>query len=147
MNTSRRNSLLPRFCRSRPKHARVRSFTRFHDLYLKPPLRALFGQMNPKTRDANLVKDKTAELTTRLDELEGRLADSGFATGADFTLADCALVPTLFFAVNLMPRFGLAALEGRKKLSAYWAHLQARPSVKKALGEMGEALAALSRRP
>ena len=137
-------ALLPKSPEAR---ARVRSFTRFHDLYLKPPLRALFRQMNPKTRDANLVKDKTAELTTRLDELEGRLADSGFATGADFTLADCALAPTLFFAVNLMPRFGLAALEGRKKLSAYWAHLQARPSVKKALGEMGEALAALSRRP
>jgi glutathione S-transferase len=126
--------------------ARVRSFTRFHDLYLEPPLRTLFGQMNPKTRDANLVKEKAAEFASRLDELEGKLADSGYAAGADFTLADCALAPTLFFAVNLMPRFGLTPMEERPKLSAYWSHVQTRPSVKKGLGEMGEALAALSRR-
>jgi glutathione S-transferase len=136
-------ALLPKSPEAR---ARVRSFTRFHDLYLEPPLRTLFGQMNPKTRDANLVKEKAAEFASRLDELEGKLADSGYAAGADFTLADCALAPTLFFAVNLMPRFGLTPMEERPKLSAYWSHVQTRPSVKKGLGEMGEALAALSRR-
>src|SRR6266851_9652113 len=38
--------------------AKVRLMSRFHDLYLEPPLRALFPQMNPKTRDEKLVADK-----------------------------------------------------------------------------------------
>jgi glutathione S-transferase len=136
-------ALLPKSPEGR---ARVRSFTRFHDLYLEPPLRALFSQMNPKTRDDKVVNDKLTELNTRLDQLEKMLADSGFAVGADFTLADCALAPTTFFAVNMLGMFGAKPpLEGRPKLAAWWAHVQTRPSVKKALGEMAEALAAMNR--
>jgi glutathione S-transferase len=136
-------ALLPKSPEGR---ARVRSFTRFHDLYLEPPLRALFPQMNPKTRDEKVVNDKLTELNTRLDQLEKMLADSGFATGGDFTLADCALAPTTFFAVNMLGMFGAKPpLEGRPKLAAWWAHVQTRPSVKKALGEMAEALAAMNR--
>jgi glutathione S-transferase len=136
-------ALLPKSPEGR---ARVRSFTRFHDLYLEPPLRALFPQMNPKTRDEKVVNDKLTELNTRLDQLEKMLADSGFAAGADFTLADCALAPTTFFAVNMLGMFGAKPpLEGRPKLAAWWTHVQTRPSVKKALGEMGEALAAMNR--
>ena len=126
--------------------AKVRAFTRFHDLYLEPPLRALFGHMSPKTRDEKVVNEKLTELNGRLDQLEKMLADSGFATGADFTLADCALAPTIFFAVNLLGMFGAKPpLEGRPKVAAWWTHVQTRPSVKKVLGEMGEALAAMNR--
>lgn len=135
--------LLPKSPEAR---ARVRGFTRFHDIYLEPPLRALFPQMNPKTRDEKVVNEKLTELNGRLDQLDKMLADSGFATGADFTLADCALAPTIFFAVNLLGMFGAKPpLEGRPKLAAWWNHVQTRPSVKKALGEMGEALAAMNR--
>lgn len=40
-------------------------FARCADLYLAPPLSALFGQRNPATRDAKLVGEKLAELSTR----------------------------------------------------------------------------------
>lgn len=136
--------LLPRSPEAR---AHVRSFTRFHDLYLEPPLRALFGQMNPKTRDEKVVNEKLTEENKRLDELEKMLGEKGFAAGAEFTLADCALAPTLFFAVSLLPMFGAKPpLEGRPKLAAWWTHVQTRPSVKKALAEMQEAMAAMQRR-
>jgi glutathione S-transferase len=126
--------------------ARVRAFTRFHDLYLEPPLRALFGQMNPKTRDDKVVNEKLTDLNGRLDQLDKMLADGGFACGGDFTLADCALVPTIFFAVNLLGMFGTKPpLESRPKVAAWWTHVQTRPSVKKALAEMAEALAAMNR--
>ncbi|HVA78598.1 MAG TPA: glutathione S-transferase family protein [Candidatus Binataceae bacterium] len=135
--------LLPKSAEGR---ARVRGFTRFHDLYLEPPLRSLFGQMNPKTRDDKVVNDKLTELNGRLDQLDKMLADGGFACGADFTLADCALVPTIFFAVNLLGMFGTKPpLESRPKVAAWWTHVQTRPSVKKALAEMAEALAAMNR--
>lgn len=136
--------LLPRLPEAR---ARVRGFTRFHDLYLEPPLRALFGQMNPKTRDEKVVNEKLTEVNKRLDELEKMLGESGFAAGAEFTLADCAIAPTMFFAVALLPMFGAKPpLEGRPKVAAWWNHVQTRPSVKKGLGEMQEAMAATQRR-
>jgi glutathione S-transferase len=125
--------------------AKVRVITRFHDLYLEPPLRALFGQMNPKTRDEKVVGEKVTDFKKRLDQLEKMVADGGFATGSDFTLADCALAPTMFFATNLLPAFGAQPLEGRPRIAAWWKHVQTRPSVKKGLGEMGEALAAMQR--
>jgi glutathione S-transferase len=136
--------LLPKTAEER---AHVRTFTRFHDLYLEPPLRALFGQLNPKSRDEKIVNERLTEFNQRLDQLEAMLAPSGFAAGAEFTLADCALAPTMFFATNMLPGFGAKpALEGRPKLEAWWKHVQTRPSVKKALGEMSEALATVMKR-
>jgi glutathione S-transferase len=124
--------------------ARVRAFTRFHDLYLDPPLRALFAHLNPKTRDDQVVTERLGELQSRLDQLEAMLAPSGFATGPEFTLADCALAPTTFFVTSMLPGFGAKPpLEGRPKLAAWWTTVQTRASVAKALGEMGEALKAM----
>jgi glutathione S-transferase len=125
--------LLPKSPEAR---AKVRTFTRFHDLYLEPPVRALFGQMNPKTRDDKIV-----------NEIEKMLGESGFAAGADFTLADCAVAPTIFFCNALLPSFGAKPpMEGHPKLAAWWNYVQTRPSVKKGIGEMQEALAAMNRR-
>src|SRR5216684_3114788 len=133
--------LLPKSPEAR---AEIRLLTRFHDLYLEPPLRALFGQLNPKSRDEKVVNERLTEFNQRLDQLEAMLAPSGFAAGPEFTLADCALAPTMFFATNMLPGFGAKpALEGRPKLEAWWKHVQTRPSVKKTLAEMGEALAAM----
>jgi glutathione S-transferase len=136
--------LLPKTAEER---AHVRTFTRFHDLYLEPPLRALFSQLNPKNRDDKIVNERLTEFNQRLDQLEAMLASTGFAAGAEFTLADCALAPTMFFATNMLPGFGAKpALEGRPKLEAWWKHVQTRPSVQKALAEMDEALAAVMKR-
>jgi glutathione S-transferase len=135
-------ALLPKSAEGR---AKVRILTRFHDLYLEPPLRALFGQMNPKTRDEKIVGEKVTDLKRRIDQLEKMLADGGFASGSDFTLADCALAPTWFFVTNLGPAFGLKPLDGHPRIAAWWTHVQTRPSVKKGVGEMGVALAEMQR--
>jgi glutathione S-transferase len=103
--------------------------------------------MNPKTRDDKVVNEKLTEVNKRLDELEKMLGESGFAAGADFTLADCSVAPTIFFCNALLPTFGAKpALEGRPKIAAWWTHVQTKPSVKKGLAEMQEALAALTRK-
>jgi glutathione S-transferase len=125
--------------------AHVRWFSRYHDLYLDPPMRALFGHLNPKSRDEKVVNEKLSEIQQRLDQLESMLAAPGnFAAGPEFTLADCALVPITFFYVNMLPNFGSKApVEGRPKYTAWWTKVQTRPSVNKALGEMGAALKAM----
>jgi len=124
--------LLPK---SPEERARVRGFSRFHDLYLDPPMRALFGHLNPKTRDEKFVNEKLSEVQNRLDQLEAMLAAPGnFAAGADFSLADCALVPTTFFYVNMLPGFGAKPpFDGRPKYNAWWSKVQSRPAVGKAL--------------
>ncbi len=103
--------------------------------------------MNPKTRDDKVVNEKLTEVNKRLDELEKMLGETGFAAGAEFTLADCAIAPTIFFCTALLPMFGAKPpMEGRPKLAAWWTHVNARPAVKKGIGEMQEALAALNRK-
>jgi glutathione S-transferase len=127
--------------------ARVRSFTRHHDLYLEPPLRALFPQLSAKQRDTKLVEEKLADINSRLDQAEAMLSNGPWAIGDMFTLADAALTPTIFFAVNFLPAFGAKSpFEGRPKLKAWWDRVQERPSTKKVLGEQQAALNAMMKR-
>ena len=50
--------------------AKSRGISRFHDLYLEPPLRALFPQVSAKEKDQKFIGEKLAEVKTRLDQLE-----------------------------------------------------------------------------
>ena len=121
--------------------ARSRGLSRFHDLYLEPPLRALFPQASAKEKDQKLIGEKLAEVKTRLDQLETMLSAGPYALGSAFTLADCALVPTFFFMNLMLPMIGGPAFtEGRPKLAAWWTKVQERPSVQKVLAEQQEAL-------
>ncbi|MBI1817158.1 MAG: glutathione S-transferase family protein [Deltaproteobacteria bacterium] len=136
--------LLPKDPESR---ARSRGFGRFHDLYLEPPIRALFPQVAAKEKDQKLIADKLAEIKTRFDQLEGMLSSGPYALGSAFTLADCAVIPTMFFANLLLPMLGGAApTEGRPKLAAWWAKVQERPAVQKVLGEQQQALMEMQQR-
>jgi glutathione S-transferase len=135
--------LLPKDAESR---AKVRSLSRFHDLYLDPPLRALLPKVFGKELDGKFIQDKIAEVNNRLDQLEGMMGGP-WATGDMFTLADAALAPTLFFMVGILPRFGSKGpLEGRPRLAAWWGRIQDRPSTKKALGEQQAAMAAIMKK-
>ncbi len=135
--------LLPKDAEGR---ARVRSFTRFHDLYLEPPLRALFPKLFGQQLDDTFIQEKVAEVNNRLDQLEAMLSEP-WAAGEMFTLADAALAPTLFFMTNFLPQFGSKGpLEGRPKLAAWWGRVQERPSAKKVLGEQLAALQAMMKK-
>jgi glutathione S-transferase len=65
-----------------------------------------------------------AQLSTIYAWLNTKLAESGWACGAEFSLADCAGAPSLFYAdwVHEIP-------ENLTRLKAYRARLLARPSV------------------
>jgi len=125
--------------------AKSRSISRFHDLYLEPPLRALFPQVSAAEKDTQLIGEKLAEVGTRLDQLEAVIG-APYAIGSAFTLADCALVPTFFF-MNVVPTLlgGKAPFDGHPKLAAWWEKVAERDSVKKVLGEQQEALVAFQK--
>jgi glutathione S-transferase len=61
--------------------------------------------------------------------IETQLAAGGWARGADFSLADCAAAPSLFYANKVEPSGAF------KNISAYLERLQARPSFARVLDE------------
>jgi glutathione S-transferase len=61
--------------------------------------------------------------------LEDRIGDSGWATGAGFTLADCAAAPALFYA-NVVVPFG-----AHRRLAGYFERLLSRPSFARVVEE------------
>lgn len=110
----------------------VRFMDRYFDLYVMTPVQeAVVGAM---TGDAVKAGEALAGAEERLerayDWLEARLAGKAWATGADFTLADCAAAPSLFYA-DWVHRIG----EHYPVLRAYRARLLARPSVARAVEE------------
>lgn len=130
--------LMPRDPETR---ARARGFGRFHDLYLEPPMHALFPQVFATERDTGLVAEKLAEVETRCDQLEGMLSAGPYAVGSAFTLADCALAPTMLYASLALPMLGGRPFtEHRTKLAAWWAQVQERPSVQRVHAEQLEAM-------
>jgi glutathione S-transferase len=135
--------LLPKDAEGR---AKVRAFTRFHDLYLEPPMRAVFPKLFGQKLEDKFVEEKITDVNNRLDQLESMIS-SPCAAGNTFTLADAALAPTMFFLTTFLPQLGSKGpTEGRPKIAAWWSKVQEQPSVKKAVGEQQAALTAMMKK-
>jgi glutathione S-transferase len=127
--------------------ARARIISRAIDLYVLPALLGLLGQMNPINRDAALVAEKRAELRRGLDGLETFIEAAPWCMGADFTLADCAVVPACFFLQKFLPAFGVMdVFENHPKLGTVWEHANSDPMGAKLIAEMTGALDDFMRR-
>lgn len=123
--------------------ARGRLIARVAELYVMAPGGALFGQMNPATRDAAVVDDAFVKLESGLEHLNAFMTEDAYAVGDSLTTADCALVPMLMF----VGVFGMVFRKGdllarHTKVAAYWSRVQADPGAAKVLAEMQTALAA-----
>jgi len=121
--------------------ARVRLLSRIGDLYLLVPLGDLFGQIDPQTRDQELVDRLLDELCKGLTWLDFYLDGSAYAVGDRLTLADCALMPILFFVEEVSPMWGRKdLLDDVAKVAAYYEATQADPAVARVHQELSEAL-------
>ena len=109
---------------------RVRFLDRFFDQYVMNQMSVpVFDAIRPEgTRDPTGVAKARAGLHTAYDWLEANLGDGEWAVGDDFTLADCAAAPSLFYA-DWVEEIGLA----RPRLAAYRARLLAHPVVARAI--------------
>jgi glutathione S-transferase len=115
-----------------PMEARnVRLFDRTLDNYLHTPLQKIVGdRLRPAgTGDPHGVEEARATLATTYKLLESRLSEIGWMAGPDFTLADCAAIPPLFYAARLAP------LTGHRRLAAYLERAMKRPSFRRCLDE------------
>jgi glutathione S-transferase len=111
---------------------RVRFLDRFFDLYVmgnmqKPVLDAIRPD---GAQDAFGVEKARGQINLAYDWLEANLGDGPWAAGEEFTLADCAAAPSLFYA-DWVEEIG----PDRPRLAAYRARLLAHPVVKRAVDE------------
>lgn len=86
--------------------ARVRFLSRFHDLYLEPPVRGLFAHVSPVRRDAGAVAARIGEFRQRLSQLADMALPAPFIAGEHLSLADCGYAVTLPLAGMLLDALG-----------------------------------------
>jgi glutathione S-transferase len=110
----------------------VRMLDRVFDNYVMTPMqRIVANQLRPEAdRDAWGVNEARGSLERIYEWLDARVPGGAWAAGKDFTLADCAAAPALFYAdwAHEIPR-------ARASLRAYRARLLAHPSVERAVDE------------
>jgi len=121
--------------------AQVRLLARMGDLYVMEPMGDLFDQIDPRTRDKGLVARAMAELAEGMSWLDAYLDGTGFAVGGKMTLADCALVPIIFFFERLGPMFGEEKpLKPYPNVASYYKAMHEDASCARVLAEMDVAL-------
>ncbi|MFN4353270.1 glutathione S-transferase family protein [Parvibaculum sp.] len=121
--------------------AKMRLIGRIGDLYVMGPMGKLFGQINPAGRDQQLVAKELVELRKAMGWLEHYIEGPDFAVAGQLTLADCALVPVLFFFREIGPMFGQEQpFNGLPRTEAYYAAIGKNPVVAKVVAELDEAL-------
>jgi glutathione S-transferase len=124
--------------------AQVRLLARIIDLYVLPHAAGLVAQLDPSTRNPAKVARGFDQMAEGLSWLELRLPGDPYAVGDTLTLADCAMVPHLFFFGETLGRIlGREGVIGaHPKLAAWWGRVRRDPAVERLLGEMAEGFAA-----
>ena len=110
----------------------VRRLDRFFDNYVATPQQKLVADLlRPEAeRDPRGVAEARAMLDKAYAWLESRMAGREWGAGDDFSLADCAAGPFLFYADWSHP------LDGRfPKVAAYRQRLMARPAFQRCIEE------------
>jgi glutathione S-transferase len=110
----------------------IRLRDRFYDLYVHEPMQKIVGdRLRPLSdKDPHGVEEAKARLRTSYGMIDQEIASRTWAMGENFSLADCAAAPALFYANEVMP-FG----DTHRNVAAYFNRLKARPSYARVLRE------------
>lgn len=118
---------------SEPKvQLEARLWDRIFDCYVMDPMqRTIAQQLRPvQERDARASREAEEGLSAGYDLIESRIGDRVWAAGKDFSIADCAAAPALFYATTIRP-----IPETHTKLKGYFEMLVSRPSVRRVIKE------------
>ena len=116
-----------------PDQARqTRMRGRFYDLHVHLLMQKIVGDRLRPTggHDPHGVADARTRMTTALGMIDRDMAEKRWAMGDDFTMADCAAAPALYYA-NLVQPFA----DTHKNVARYFERLLARPSFARAVKE------------
>ena len=115
-----------------PARARnARLLDRTIDNYLHAPMQKIVvDRLRPDGKnDPHGVEEARATIATAFRQIERGLGGTGWLNGADFSIADCAAAPPLFYLSRIAP------FAGYPKLQAYFDRLMARPSFRRCVEE------------
>lgn len=118
---------------SAPEQAlEARAKDRFFDWYVMEPMSKIVeDKLRPSAeRDPRGVAGAHARLDTAYAMAEDFLRETGWAVGNEFSLADCAAAPSLFYADKVHP-----LTDALPRVRAYLERLSARPSFARVLAE------------
>jgi len=116
----------------REKRRATRLWDRFFDLYVSAPMQKIVtDRLRPESdRDRLGVEEARRMLSVSYGMIEAQLAGGTWAIGDDFSIADCAAAPGLFFASIVHP-FD----DRHRNLAGYFERLLDRPSFRRAIDE------------
>ena len=105
---------------------------RLYDAYIHLPMQKIVGdKLRPEDkRDPLGVEQARAQMETAYALADDQLQGGAWAMGAEFSIADCAALPALFYGDKVAP------LGARwRNVAAYLERLKGRPSVQRVLHE------------
>jgi glutathione S-transferase len=110
----------------------TRLWDRFFDCYVQVPMQKIVtDRLRPAGKnDSYGVERAKASLQTAIGLIDCGMATKKWAMGEEFTMADCAAAPALFFANKVMPFGGT-----HSNTAAYLGRLMQRPSFARAVKE------------
>jgi glutathione S-transferase len=122
----------PLFPADRDLRRQMRLRDRFYDLYVHMPMQKIIAdRLRPEgKKDPYGVEEARELLKTSLSMIDEDMASNRWAVGDDFTMADCAAAPALFYADWVAP-----FQETHRNAAAYLDRLKERPSYARVLKE------------
>ncbi len=108
----------------------TRLWDRFFDLYVQTPMQRIVNDRlrAPGERDPLAVPEATATLKMAYDMIERQLRGKSWIVGSDFSMADCAAFPALFYAGTVV-----AYADDHPLTAAYFDRLCARDCVSRVI--------------
>ena len=105
---------------------------RYYDLHVQVPMQKIVGdRLRPEGKnDPHGVGQAKASLITAYTMIEQDMATQTWAMGDQFSMADCAAAPALFYANMVLP-----FSDAHKNVAAYFDRLMQRPSFIRVLKE------------
>jgi glutathione S-transferase len=128
--------------------AHIRVLARLGDLYIINSTLMLarhtgaLARPTPAAARSDSVGDRlTGEVVRNLKALDKFIGKDGFACCSRMTLADCALVPGLFWVENVLPAVGVETpIPAIENVAAYWGAIQKNEHAAKVLIELHRGL-------
>jgi glutathione S-transferase len=128
--------------------AHIRTLARIGDIYiinnmfaLARHTGALARQTPAAARDDSVGDQLAGEVVRNIRALDKFIGTDGFACGGRITLADCAIVPGLFFVENVLPAAGVdTPIPAIANVAAYWAAIQKNEHAARVLVELRRGL-------
>jgi glutathione S-transferase len=103
----------------------ARLWDRFFDLYVNAPMQKIVtDRLRPDGwNDPHGVAEAEATLMTSYAMIEQQMTNRRWAIGEQFSIADCAAAPALFYAETVLP-----FSKSHQRIAAYFERLYERPS-------------------